>query len=1079
MLQNWPIRSKLVVILVVPLAALAVLSVIQVRGNVDNVRAANRIKSLASFSIKANDLVAALQTERFATNSYVGSNYLDAPRGQLAINARVPVDQALATYRAGESALPSSARDPLATTLAAISTRLDKLPAQRRAIDAREARVDQNNTYFNDLVDDLLSLNGRVALGSHSAALVNGAATLAAISQAKEEAAQQRGAVARVIILGQQDPLTLHLIESSAGAEDAWLTQFRTTATTDEQAFYNATVGRTLSAATAIRDTTVNAVVSNQPVTTTQQAWLQVVGVKIDALHEVELRIANDLGSTSSDISSSATRDALFGGIGVTLVLILSITISLLVASPMIRHLRRLRQGALEVATDRLPGVVERLHRGEQVDMTAEIFPVDVKSTDEIGQLAEAFSTVHAVAVRTAVEQAAMRKSIGDTFLNLARRSQALIHRQLKIIDGLERKETDPDELEELFRLDHLATRMRRHAEDLIVLSGSKPARGWRRPVEIKDVVRGAVAEVEDYTRVKVMPIDGGAISGHAVGDVIHMLAELIENATSFSPPHTPVQVNGHEVSNGFVIEVEDRGLGMSAQEFAAINERLSDPPPFDLSTSERLGLFVVGRLAVRHAVSVKLRPSPYGGTMAIVLVPSGLLRRPDEDGDARSKGEGATVRSLPAPAVPALDGPPFDEDGLAERGPNESRPAAGRPDEPRPSALRPTERRRAGRGERRLDLAPPVGSDEHSAAGPRQAVPPPAGATHADEPVPADRIPDGPLAEGPLAEPQPASMPGSMTGADETLLDDLPVFATVRSNWFVADRPAPPRADGRRTDGPTQVPGEAAESVLDGEPGSPDRDPSTGGEQRHSRINSRDGGAERDRGPRGGDLPRLPSRRARQDSGYSPDFASPAAGDVGRLPAGSAARPGQGASFPEPGRYEPAGYSPPARDGALGAGAPTSLFGNPGPGDQSAGSGRQGDLGRHDPLTSPLSRTTGPRQPDPRRGSPAGPGVAGPGDEIVPMHRPTGRGRDGGEAVGDGQSAEEQTDLGLPKRTRRASLAPQLRRDAAAERSAPLAAQRSPEEIRTMMSSFQSNYGRGLADGQDSNDGDDVGKVT
>ncbi|MCL9796625.1 nitrate- and nitrite sensing domain-containing protein, partial [Frankia sp. AgKG'84/4] len=662
MLQNWPIRSKLVVILVVPLAALAVLSVIQVRGNVDNVRAANRIKSLASFSIKANDLVAALQTERFATNSYVGSNYLDATRGQLAVDARVPVDQALATYRAGETVLPSSARDPLATTLAAISTRLDKLPAQRRAIDAREARVDQNNTYYNDLVDDLLSLNGRVALGSHSAALVNGAATLAAISQAKEEAAQQRGAVARVIILGQQDPLTLHQIESSAGAEDAWLTQFRTTATTDEQAYYNATVGRTLSAATAIRDTTVNAVVSNQPVTTTQQAWLQVVGVKIDALHEVELRIANDLGATSSDISSSATRDALFGGIGVTLVLILSITISLLVASPMIRHLRRLRQGALEVATDRLPGVVERLHRGEQVDMSAEIFPVDVKSTDEIGQLADAFSTVHAVAVRTAVEQAAMRKSIGDTFLNLARRSQALIHRQLKIIDGLERKETDPDELEELFRLDHLATRMRRHAEDLIVLSGSKPARGWRRPVEIKDVVRGAVAEVEDYTRVKVMPIDGGAISGHAVGDVIHMLAELIENATSFSPPHTPVQVNGHEVSNGFVIEVEDRGLGMSAQEFAAINERLSDPPPFDLSTSERLGLFVVGRLAIRHAVSVKLRPSPYGGTMAIVLVPSGLLRRPDEDGDARPNGDGATVRSLPAPAVPALDGPPFDE---------------------------------------------------------------------------------------------------------------------------------------------------------------------------------------------------------------------------------------------------------------------------------------------------------------------------------------------------------------------------------------------------------------------------------
>nr|MDT0664666.1 ATP-binding protein [Micromonospora sp. DSM 115978] len=283
-------------------------------------------------------------------------------------------------------------------------------------------------------------------------------------------------------------------------------------------------------------------------------------------------------------------------------------------------------------ANVRLPGVVERLHRGEPVDASEESFPNSYPSRDEIGQLADAFSTVHRVAVATAVEQAAMRKSIGDTFLNLARRSQALIHRQLKIIDALERKETDPDELEELFRLDHLATRMRRHAEDLIVLSGSKPARGWRRPVPVKDVIRGAVAEVEDYTRVKVLPVNAGSISGHAVGDVIHMLAELIENATSFSPPHTPVHVSGHQVSNGAAIEIEDRGLGMTDEELVAINERLANPPPFDLKTSERLGLFVVGRLAERHSIKVKLRPSPYGGTMAIVLVPATLLRGEEVD---------------------------------------------------------------------------------------------------------------------------------------------------------------------------------------------------------------------------------------------------------------------------------------------------------------------------------------------------------------------------------------------------------------------------------------------------------------
>ncbi|WP_235488219.1 nitrate- and nitrite sensing domain-containing protein, partial [Frankia sp. AvcI1] len=187
MLQNWPIRSKLVVILVVPLAALAVLSAIQVRGNVDNVRAANRIKALAAFSIKGNDLVAALQAERYATNAYVGSNYMAAGPGQAAVAARGPVDQALGTYNAGEAGLPSGARDTLAATLASISTRLDRLPAQRKAIDARQAQVDQNNTFYNDLVRDLLSLNASVTAGSDNASLVNGATTLVGISRAKEE----------------------------------------------------------------------------------------------------------------------------------------------------------------------------------------------------------------------------------------------------------------------------------------------------------------------------------------------------------------------------------------------------------------------------------------------------------------------------------------------------------------------------------------------------------------------------------------------------------------------------------------------------------------------------------------------------------------------------------------------------------------------------------------------------------------------------------------------------------------------------------------------------------------------------
>jgi hypothetical protein len=194
------------------------------------------------------------------------------------------------------------------------------------------------------------------------------------------------------------------------------------------------------------------------------------------------------------------------------------------------------------------------------------------------------------------------------------------------MLDAMERRETNSEELEDLFKVDHLATRMRRNAENLIVLSGAVPGRGWRNAVPMVDVVRGAVGEVEDYTRVTVLPIGSSALEGRAVGDVIHLLAELIENAVSFSPPYTVVHISGHPVANGFAIEVEDRGLGMSEADLETANEQLRKPPEFNLTSTARLGLYVVGRLAERHGIKVRLRESPYGGTTAIVLLPQNLV---------------------------------------------------------------------------------------------------------------------------------------------------------------------------------------------------------------------------------------------------------------------------------------------------------------------------------------------------------------------------------------------------------------------------------------------------------------------
>jgi anti-sigma regulatory factor (Ser/Thr protein kinase) len=224
------------------------------------------------------------------------------------------------------------------------------------------------------------------------------------------------------------------------------------------------------------------------------------------------------------------------------------------------------------------------------------------------------------------VGQARLRQGISDIFRNLARRSQSLLHRQLALLDAMERRAREPEELEDLFRIDHLTTRMRRHAESLIILSGDAPARAWRRPVPFVDVLRAAVAEVEDYTRIKVTANTRAAITGPAVADVIHMVAELAENAVVFSPPNTPVLITGDVVGRGFAVEIEDRGLGLSDERRAQLNDLLENPPAFDLSGSDQLGLFVASQLAKKHNIRISLRSSPYGGTTAIVLIPTTLV---------------------------------------------------------------------------------------------------------------------------------------------------------------------------------------------------------------------------------------------------------------------------------------------------------------------------------------------------------------------------------------------------------------------------------------------------------------------
>jgi signal transduction histidine kinase len=354
-------------------------------------------------------------------------------------------------------------------------------------------------------------------------------------------------------------------------------------------------------------------------------AWNRAVGAVSAGLSQAGDQAANELTLRAQPVANATYRRLILAGSLGLAAIIASIIMSLWIGRGLVRQLADLKKAALELAHERLPSLVQRLRAGQDVDVSAEA-PALESSSDEIGQVREAFNAVQRTAVEAAVDEARVRRGISDVFRNLARRSQSLLHRQLALLDAMERRATEPGELEDLFRIDHLTTRMRRHSEGLIILSGESPGRGWRNPVPLADVLRAAVAEVEDYTRIRVTTGTRAALVGSAVADVIHLLAELAENATIFSPPNTPVRIHGDIVGRGFAVDIEDRGLGIPEEKMAEINHNLAHPPPFDLSGSDQLGLFIAGQLARRHKIQISLRPSPYGGTNAIVLIPKSLI---------------------------------------------------------------------------------------------------------------------------------------------------------------------------------------------------------------------------------------------------------------------------------------------------------------------------------------------------------------------------------------------------------------------------------------------------------------------
>jgi signal transduction histidine kinase len=400
----------------------------------------------------------------------------------------------------------------------------------------------------------------------------------------------------------------------------------------------------------------ITASTGSGPLPVNPSAWEAASGAYVASMQAAEGKIGGQLAALGGSQSSKlVTEAALAGGVGLAAV-IASVFLVIWFGRKVTGDLTRLDSSVRAMAEERLPRVVERLRLGEEVDVLAESPPPSASSIREVSQIAGSFATVQAAAFAAAVEQARLRRGISQVFLNISMRNQSLLHRQLGMLDGMERRTTDPAALADLFRLDHLTTRMRRHAEGLIILSGSTPGRGWRDPVPVVDVLRAAVAEIEDYVRVDVVSESPDLVAGFAVNDVIHLVAELVENATVFSPPNTRIEVRADRVGTGLVAEVEDRGLGLSPDEIADINRRLARPSEFDLVNSEQLGLFVVGTLAARHQIRVSLRQSAYGGTTAILLLPFGVIVREEEVGPAADGYSGGWQGLPPGASRPWLE---------------------------------------------------------------------------------------------------------------------------------------------------------------------------------------------------------------------------------------------------------------------------------------------------------------------------------------------------------------------------------------------------------------------------------------
>ena len=672
-LVNWRVRWRLAAVIAVPTLTAAVLGALTINGDVNQWEATGRVQHLAQLNSDVVRYSQALEDELNLSAAFAATRNTPANGAYVADlkKAQNTTDSAANAVLNDSSGVTTGAGYQPGTVQAlnAVRSSISDLANVRVGVTKSQFPSSQIvRVYTDNLITPANTFSGGIGVGANDADLQGNVTTLGALLRNENQVAVQRALLYAALVspqgtLRSEDLNTLQQAHEQAVAD---LADFKASTDTVEQQFYSNTVsGAQVDVAAS------NEILAEQMATTTPNVplrsqlkpenWRADMTLTIEDTQKVADSLTGRITSRANALRSDATTDLLVTSLVTLLLLLLVVLVSTIVARSLIRPLRKLRSDALDVAGHRLPEMVRRLSQSEGADEGVEIEPIGVTSTDEIGEVARAFDQVHREAVRLAADEAMLRGNLNAMFINLSRRSQSLIERQLSLIDSLEQSEQDPGRLSSLFRLDHLATRMRRNSENLLVLAGHEVTRRWSQPVPLVDVLRAAISEIEQYERVVLNVQPGIVVVGQAVNDVVHLVAEIVENATTFSPEDTQVYVSGQPLSSGGVLlDITDNGVGISDQEMSHANWRLDNPPVVDVAVSRRMGLFVVGRLAARHGVRVRLRHAQAGGLTALIWLPDtvaapevapplGRLRRFEADDYGPTPSLSAPTATIPA----------------------------------------------------------------------------------------------------------------------------------------------------------------------------------------------------------------------------------------------------------------------------------------------------------------------------------------------------------------------------------------------------------------------------------------------